>query len=157
MKDLKAPRPQLKPLVRESYLAAIRNAIGSRMFRNYYVEIDGKTTDIAKDGELSCAIFASAVLTLSGLIKGPHATVTSTVRDLKESGWLPVSEPQTGAVLVWKPSDLGGSEPHGHIGFYMGDDRAISNSTTQGVPVGHHWTYEGSREIAEILWNPALE
>ncbi|MEY4723554.1 MAG: hypothetical protein RLZZ324_1067 [Candidatus Parcubacteria bacterium] len=146
----------VKPLLFDSYLAVIRNAPGTRMFRNFYASVDGVRTDIMMGGELSCAMFASSVLMLFRLIKEPHATVDSTVKDMLDSGWVTLTEPREGCVLVWAPSDLGGSEPHPHIGFFMGADRVISNSTTQGMPAEHDWTYDGSRKPVAMYWHARL-
>jgi hypothetical protein len=33
-----------------------------------------------------------------------------------------------------------------HIGFYIGNERAISNSSTQRVPIEHDWRFRETRE-----------
>lgn len=92
---------------------------------------------------------------MSKYIKDLHATVASTIRDLKESGWKEISEPVVGSVIVGKVGveDTGG---HPHIGFYMGDNQAISNDSLKKHPAKHDWKYDGKREPGMILWNPEV-
>jgi hypothetical protein len=91
---------KVTPLVLETYLAVIKNSVGSKMFRNFYAEVNGKPTDIMKNGDVSCAFFASSILVLFKLIKETHGTVDSTINDLKESGWLEIKKPKAGSVLI---------------------------------------------------------
>ncbi len=143
----------------DSYLAVIKNSVGSRMFRNLYASVAGVTTDVSRDGQLSCAFFVSSVLTMLALAKSSHATVTSTIRDLRESGWQEVpingAEPLPGSVLVWEKIDFGDNNLHGHIGFYIGNGTAISNDETTGVPAAHPWL-SPKRKIEFIFWHPKL-
>ena len=46
----------------ESYLKMIKNSVGMRMFRNLYMEIDGKKIDVTHNGILSCSYFVSNIL-----------------------------------------------------------------------------------------------
>lgn len=96
-----SPKKQkVEPILIDTYLGAIKNSIGSKMFRNLYAKVDGKKVDITKNGNLSCAVFVSSILFLFKLIKGVHATVNGTIRDLKESGWIETKTPEIGCVLV---------------------------------------------------------
>lgn len=114
--------------------------------------------DILENGKLSCAAFVSSVLYLNRLIKGVHATVDSTLRDLFEFGWVETDEMMPGSVLVWEKKDFGSGEMHGHVGFYVGDNMAISNgSFNSGIPIKHHYTYKDTRKIDKILWHPELD
>jgi len=142
----------------DTYLAVIHNSVGTHTFRNLYATVNGLKTDITKNGELSCSFFASWVLAASGLIKNPHATVESTVTDLQTSGWqeLPLEkEPPVGAVLVWAKKDFGTSGIHAHIGFYVGNGKAISNDEKAGSPQEHAWQ-PVERKIEKIFWHPKL-
>lgn len=143
----------------DSYLAVIKNSVGSRMFRNLYASVAGVTTDVSRDGQLSCAFFVSSVLTMLALIKSSHATVTSTVQDLRESGWQEIptntQEPPVGSVIVWEKIDFGGNNLHGHIGFYIGNNTAISNDEATGVPATHPWL-STKRKIEFIFYHPKL-
>ena len=74
-------------LIFETYLAVVRNSVRSKLFQNFYAKVNGKKTDIMRNGELSCAFYVSSVLALPKFIKEVHTTVDSTVKDLKESVW----------------------------------------------------------------------
>lgn len=149
--------------VNTSYLAAVRDSVGSRLFRRLYATDEhGSRVDILQNGKLSCAYFVAFILYHFQLISTPHATVTSTIRDLEEYGWKPVAEPVEGDVLVWEPSDIHAEgEMHEHIGFYVGEERAISNSSAKGEIVEHDWTYgfdnagNPNRRITKILRRPS--
>ena len=133
------------------------------MFRNFYVEDRGETKDILKNGGLSCAVFASSILYLFNSLFGflgknpwigfTHANCTSTEKDMLGHGWMEIKELRVGAVLFWEVLD---DEPH--MGFYMGNDEAISNaSNDSGFPRKHHYTYNGTRKIEKIYWHPLLD
>lgn len=154
-------KPKIKINFIKTYLAVIKNSVGSRMFRNFFMELDGEKIDATRDGVVSCAFFVSNVLHMfpaMKLIKEPHLTVSATIKDLKASGWQEIAAPRIGAVLVWEPKMIAGSM-NTHIGFYIGDNKAISNFYETGVPDEHHWTYGmmPGRKVEMILWNDALE
>ncbi len=141
--------------VKASLLAAVRHSVGSRMFRELYADEDGVTKEILQDGRLSCAFFVAFLLYHFHLIKQPHATVQSTVKDMIESGWTEASVPQEGDVLLWDASqDHVEGEMHQHIGFFLGDGQAISNSSTQKEIIEHEWTFNGSRHVQKIFRAP---
>lgn len=150
--------PKNKVLFFETYLAVIHNSVGTNMFRNFYMEKDGKKFDATKDGIVSCAFFVSNLLNMFrslGLIEGPHTTVKSTVDDMLRSGWKEIFTPRPGAVLEWEEKESHGSKTK-HIGFYTKNDLAISNNPDTGTPDVHHWTFDGTRKVVRILWHPAL-
>lgn len=156
--------PAIRLLKKKSYLAMIRNAAKgeNHMFRNLYATVDGAEQDINKDGALACGFFASAVLYVNKLIKDMHAGVAGLERDLAASGWQQIQEPREGAVLVWEsqPGTFvpGMGELHGHLGFYLGNERAVSNgSNTTLMPEEHHYTYNGARKIERVWWHSSLE
>lgn len=142
----------------ENYLTFIRNSLDTQMFRNLWAEVDGIKKDLTEDGNLSCALFVSSLLGIFKLIKEPHATVDGTLRDLTETGWQEIKEPKIGCILVWEKVSFGGNlGEHKHIGFYMGDNKAISNDSKEGVPKEHDYLFDGVRSIELILWHPKLE
>ncbi len=139
---------KFKYLQEKSYLAYITNSVGSKTFRNYYVQKGGKTFDVLKGGELSCAFFVSTVLIAFGLTKKIHFTVARTAEDLLKLGGkkVPVSKIKLGDVLIWNAiHNHGGS--HNHIGFYLGKGRAVSNSEKKGMVVEHDLDFQGTRGI----------
>ncbi len=157
-------RPEVKILRKKSYLAMIRNAAKgeSRMFRNVYALVDDAEMDITGDGRWSCAFFVSVVLYANKLIGDMHTGVAGLEEDLKANGWQETKDLKEGAVIVWEPQKgnfvPGIGEMHSHLGFFVGNDRAVSNSSDEtGVPKEHHITYNGARKIERIWWHSDLE
>ncbi len=139
----------------DSYVQAIRNSVNSRLFRNLYINYSGKKEDVLENGRFSCAVFVSSVLYLYKLISDVHATVAGSVTDLEKSGWEQIPKPEIGSVIVWENHQS--NEGHKHIGFYIGEDKAISNSSKKKQPILHHWTFgtkkgQPVRKIEKILW-----
>ena len=152
-KPISAP-PTIVPLLEKSYLAVIRNSIGSNQFKNFYALVDNQEQDILRNGELSCAFFVSTILKSFSLINETHTTVTGLIKDLVKSGWQKVSEPTPGCILVWNPVTYPDGETHSHIGFYIGDIQAVSNSTSTNTPTVHHSTFDNSRTITAVYQPP---
>lgn len=138
-----------KKLIKESYLVAVKNSVGSNIFRNFYVEKNGQKIDVLNNGDLSCAYFVSVILKMFSFIYKIHATVNSTVKDMQLSGWYEVKIPKFGDIIVWEEKDYS-SGKHKHIGFYIDDKKAISINDKKGVPVVHDWCYNGKRGIEKI-------
>ncbi|MBI5742642.1 MAG: hypothetical protein HZA25_02285 [Candidatus Niyogibacteria bacterium] len=153
---MKSKQKTITPLIAETYLAVIKNSVGTKMFRNFFARSGGRKTDVMRGGDLSCAFYVSAVLTLFKCIKEGHCTVDSTVNDLRRSGWREVKRPRPGDVLVWAAVDFGAGEEHKHIGFYIGAGRAVSNNSRRGSPAEHDLTFGGKRKIATIFHRPKL-
>jgi len=146
---------QVKIILLDSYIAAIKNSVGSKLFRNLYANINNKKEDIARNGKLSCDIYVSSVLLLFGLIDAIHATVDGCARNLEKFGWYKIKKPKTGAILIWEAKRFQ-SGMHKHIGFYIGNDMAISHRSEKRSSIVHHWTYNGKRKIESIFWNKRL-
>lgn len=132
---------------KKTYIAYIRNSINTEMFKDVYFSSGRLTKNVTKGGELSCAVYVSSLLYLLKMIEAVHATVNSTVKDMKNLNWRTVSKPRAGDVLVWDYSKSG----HQHIGFYIDENIAISNSSRKKRVWNHHPTYNDSRKIVEIL------
>lgn len=125
------------------------------MFRNFYLELDDNVFDATKNGELSCAFYVSGLLVIFQLIKTIHGTVDGTIKDLEESGWVKTNQPTPGSVIIWEAT-LNGEDCNEHIGFYVGRDKAISNSSTKKKIIMHNWTYDNIRKVKAIYSNPIL-
>lgn len=154
--------PIINPLLRDTYLAVIKNSVGSKMWRHFYAEINGRKTDIMDGGDLSCAFFISSILMFNGLIKKTHVTVHLLLDGMKSYDWRKIKRPKIGSVLVWaaKHDQLG--QDRKHIGFYIGNGKAISNSSRKRMPVIHHWTFgikngQPIRTVTDILWHKKLD
>ncbi len=128
----------MKLLIYDSYLKMIKNSVGTKMFRNLYLETNNKKFDATQDGNLSCAFFVSNVLLIWGLISKGHANVPSTTKDMLKSGWKKILKEKVkpGDVIIWEKR-----ERHFHNGFYIGNKKAISNSHKKETPVAHEWDY----------------
>jgi hypothetical protein len=146
--------PDVVPLKLETYIATVKNSVGTHMFRNFYALVKGKHTDIMRRGEYSCAFFVSFVLTGFSLIEKVHGTITSTVKDLKSSGWKRTKTPRPGCIIVFKAAIDDRGNLHTHIGFYIGKNKAVSNDYKKGVPRVH--TYKPST-VQAFYWNPKLK
>lgn len=141
-----------KRLYFKTYLQMIRNSVGTEMFRNWYVKTPKEGEfDAMKDGENSCAFYASGLLKIFGKVSSTHGRVESLVKDLENSGWRRAEEPKTGDVLLWEPQKFGDVWQK-HIGFYVGDDKAISTSWTQKKVIEHEKNFgEQNRKIIQIF------
>ncbi|MBP9822284.1 MAG: hypothetical protein KBC81_02485 [Candidatus Pacebacteria bacterium] len=148
-----------------SLLAIVENAVkdgDNYLFRNLYADEDGQEIDILENGRNSCGVFVSWILLTLGLIKSPHATVHATEKDMLDSGWFEVKELEPGAVIVWEKREGamfdGERIPKEHIGFYVGNNAAISNDSKKtGFPWSHHVTYDGTRNVEKIYWHNDLD
>lgn len=140
----------------KSILSAIKNSIGSHTWQNFYASVDGVEKDVMQGGELSCAYYVSSILATFGLIDRAHATVPSLVENLPQYGWRKVKTPKPGDLLVYKNREFNGT-PYPHIGFYIGANRAISNSAKEKVPVEHDWLM-GDENLCQIesIWHKDL-
>jgi hypothetical protein len=153
--------PVVKLLILESFLAMLNKSVGTPLFQNVYAEVDGVKKDITNEGELSCALYVSSILSIFGLIDRAHTTVAGAVKAMEQAGWEKTSELEPGVVLVWeRPKD--GSFNNEHIGFYLEGAKAISNSATQRTPQIHHLTFgekdeKGYREIIGMYRHPLLK
>lgn len=129
----------------ENYLAMINNSVGTSMFRNYYADFEGVRKDTMNNGETSCAFYVSGILTIFGVISNTSSTVEGLVKKLEETGWQKVDNPETGDVLVWEKI-IFDNEDHAHIGFYIGEEKAISTNTKAKTPVKHDWLFRDYKE-----------
>ena len=154
---------KLKLDLKKSYPQTIKNSVGAKVWRNFYAFVDGEKRDILKNGEFSCASFVSSVLLMFGLIKERHATVRGTLKDMIKNGWREVKKIKPGAVLIWQERKASDKQKHPHIGFFIGEQKAVSNSHKHKSPQMHHITYgkkkDGSpkRKIEKIFWHKKLE
>ena len=138
----------------DTYLALVKNSPGTKMFRNIYADVDGEYRDITDGGDLSCAFFVSSVLLIFESIERVHATVVSTVKDMEKSGWEDAEEPRPGDLIVWG-AERSNERKHKHIGFFLGDDKVVSNSKNSRHPIEHFMKMR-DRDIERILTNESL-
>jgi len=151
----------MKILLKKNYFRVIENSEGSKMFRDYFACYDGRTKNLTEGGELSCAFFVSSILYLFGLIKNIHLGVIKEtedinpiglLEDMEKSGWFEISRPKKGCVLLWEKID-----DHFHVGFFLGNKKAISTSSKKRKVVIHNYRFNGKRKIEKIFWHKKLE
>ena len=146
-------QPEEKPqrLYFKTYLQVMRNSVGSNIFRNFYVTTSGKGEfDALNDGEDACAFYVSSILVIFQKISAIHGLVERVAEDMRQSGWTTVPEPKIGDVLVWEGRDDTAGKTH--IGFYVGNNKAISNSSKLRTPTEHDINFgEANRKITQIL------
>jgi len=149
---------KLKILIFDNYLNVVKKSPGTKMFQNLFFEIGGKKVDITKNGELSCTYFMSSILMILHLLdikKAPHAKVDGLIKNIKKFGWrkISVSNLNPGDIIIWEKTKT----RHKHSGFYIGSDKAISNSTSKKHPIKHHYTYNGKRKIVSCWRWPEFD
>jgi hypothetical protein len=157
-------KEKTKRLYFKTYLQLIKNSMGTRMFRNFYIQnSDAIERDAVSDGSDSCAFYVSSVLTIFKKISGVHGTVASTIEDLHQSDWREVeaSDKKAGDIPVWEQVEISGQDFE-HIGFYIGGGRAVSTSWTKKVVVEHSADFNSTRAISHAFrcydWNePKLQ
>jgi hypothetical protein len=154
--DTRTYKMRGKLLIYDSYLKMIKNSVGTKMFRNLYLEINGDKADVAKNGNFSCAFFVSNILKIWGLISEGHANVPSTTKDMIKNGWkkIPKDKAKPGDVIVWEKRKGSDGLMHYHNGFYIGNGKAISNDDKKRTPVIHKWDY---KKITTIYTHPKLK
>jgi len=147
-------------LLHRNLMGMIRASISSPLFQTMYFKQNGEAVDVLENGNLSCAVYVSSLLYLHGLLKEQHTWVSTTIADLKESGWKDITTQRPGGVIVWGPWE---HSTHKHIGFSLGGNLAVSNVDTKRSPQEHHATYgendDGSpkRPIEAVYWHPKFE
>ena len=145
---------KITPLIKDSYLAVIKNSLGSNIFRNFYIKLNEEKKDALENGKYACAFYVSAVLNMFNLIKNGHCTVTSTLKDMKNSGWYKIKQPKIGCVIHWSLWDRGGGVPHEHLGFYIGHSWAVDTDLRTGQPAQRKFNY---RPIESFYWHKKLD
>lgn len=123
----------------------VKGSVGSNAYRHFHATIDGAEVDTMRDGEVACAYFVSSILTIFGGLDSPSFVVGSVENKLINKGWHVVDSPEPGDILVYEDLKQD-DEVHAHIGFYIGNDRAVSNSWTTKTPLEHDWLYRDSTE-----------
>ncbi len=155
---LAGPEEKINQALYKSYIVAIRNSIGSRLFRKLYMydKDADRVVEVLGNGNLSCAYFVSSILRHFGLIDNIRVNVGETALALKAQGWQTAQKPVPGSVIIWNTAYFKKSKSwHGHIGFFISPARAISTSSRLGCPAIHNLRPNG-RKIIEILRHPRL-
>ncbi len=152
--------------LRSSLVAMVTGSIGSSQYLSLYVvkeqEGDRIQVDAIGNGRFACALYVSSLLDPFRLLSaGIHTNVAETEEDLLASGWYYVPEPISGSVIIWGPKLASDGKPHRHIGFSLGDERAVSTDGKTGQPTEHHITFgetdgRPTRPIEAIFFHERL-
>jgi len=145
----------------KTYIDAIQKSVGSNLFQTVFANVEGKRKDITSGGRYSCATHVSSILLWFGLLKERHTGVDGLLIDMIDSGWYEIDKPKVGCVLRWENLSKNESENE-HVGFFVGQEKAISNNAESRIPEKHHYTFgeeKGgpARKIEAIYWHPKLD
>lgn len=150
----------MKILNKKNYLNALPTFEGSKSFRNVYAEINDEIKDLTEDGNLSCSFFVSAYLLRFTsvslnfkLINEIHLMVPSTIKDLISCGWYEIKDLKPGAIIYW---GISSETNHTHIGFYLGNNQAISNNSKDKIVTIHPISSTSGRNVEKIYWHDFL-
>ena len=145
-------------------MSRIMGSVDSDIWRHFWVKDEqGNQVDIVKDGDLSCGLHVSGVLMnlnpRSGsevkFITGPILRVDQLHHDLLKNGWEEIKfnsklDINPGDIVFWEElrgyngREAGG--PHGHCGFYIGDEKVVSVIPRTGNPQVHDYLYRDQQE-----------
>jgi hypothetical protein len=138
----------------------IEESIGNKIWQYFpIIRKDGRV-DVINRGRLGCYLYVSMINIMTALSEThPGTWVAQAEEQLSESGWFQVQGTPRSVtdIVIW-----GEQDGHQHIGFYMGDDMAISMHDDPDDPTGprtprrHHLTFEGTRAVEQIWTHPAL-
>lgn len=142
----------------ETYMARVLGSAGTNMFKQTFAYIGGRLEDVNSGGIRSCGSHVSGILVMSGLLKGMHATIESTLKDMCDSGWQEIDKLRSGAVLLWEENLQTEGYICEHLGFCIDEQTAISNDgENTKVPIQHSVDYNGTRKVEKIFWHSKLD
>jgi hypothetical protein len=129
------PDANLVTREKENLLYLIDASVNTNLFRHFYTSNkNGEVFDALEDGNKSCAYLVTCLLLICGhLIDGVHTTVATTLERMPASGWHESDRPVPGSIVYWPE---GNGNPS-HIGFYLAEDKYMSNVYTERRPVYH--------------------
>ena len=134
------------------YIKAIQDSVNSKDYKNFFICRTNEKVDVLKNGQLSCAFFVSSILKRFNLIDHAYCTVQTTIKKLKAQ-WreIDLKDIQVGDIILWDKKKQGDTGSHFHLGFYVGNGKAISNSWYKKSPRKHAYNYNGRRKILKIF------
>ncbi len=154
-----------KYLWHKTYLSRILGSINSSIWRNFWVEDEeGNVVDLLKNGDLSCGVHVSGILLNLNprppaeqvkFVTAPIVRVDQLYEDMVNNGWEKIEynskeDLKVGDVIFWEElrgyngREAGG--PHGHCGFYVGDESAVSVIPRTGTPQMHDYLYRDQQD-----------
>lgn len=154
------PDENIEQLQEATYLKAIENSVGSKIFNSLFVRFkdSGKTADVMNDGMYSCALFVSSVLYLFGAVDKPYATVKN-IRDslMKNPKWkeVGVDDLRAGDVIFWEKIRFDDGSENAHVGFALNEHEAVSTDYKQKVIARHPIIREDAPRNVETVYRYA--
>lgn len=125
----------------------IKGSVGSNAYQHIWADFDGIRKDTMEDGRASCAFFVSGILAMFNVIDKYHSIVPNVVEAMIKAGWQKVEAPKAGDVLVWDDKVVESGEPAvPHMGFYIGEEKAVSNSASSRAPAVHDYLFRDHEE-----------
>mgnify|MGYP001584286886 CR=1 FL=1 len=133
-------------LKKESYVRAIENSVGSRLFNSLLVRFGDsqEVKDILNDGELSCAYFVSSLLVMHDALRQTHTTVANLKKALSENPkWseVPLENVEAGDVVFYKKRTFADGSGNAHVGFVLNKDEAVSTDYQKKAVSKHKLDY----------------
>lgn len=134
-------------MLMSSYRTFISHLPGTKAWNSLYVLENDQQVDITDNGDKSCAYMVSGIVMMFGFSDSMHATIASTLDDLRRNGWYQTDTPQEGVIVEW--SD--------HIGFFINDNEAISMSSYDRAVARHPLTMADGRKPICYWSHAAIE
>ena len=146
------PDPNIKILYKETYLKAVENSVGSKVFNSLVVQFrdTNEVKDILLDGIYSCAFFVSSILYLVNAIDKPHATVKRLLETFeKGEKWkkVAINDLEAGDVIFWENIKFDDGSENAHVGFALNKEEAVSTDYKNKVVTKHPIISESKRKI----------
>jgi hypothetical protein len=144
-------------LLYKNYIKMIKNSVWSKLFCHLYVLNEKwKEEDIMKWWKNSCAYFVSSILTILWILDRSRATVKSLISEIKEKWYEEISRNKIKIwdLILWEAIKWEDNLMHEHVGFYIWNKKAISNSSKKKSPIIHSYTYNNKRKIIWIFRFP---
>jgi hypothetical protein len=158
------PDPNIEKLPKETLIQMVKNAPDARLFNSLFVRYKdtGAVKDVCNDGEYSCAFFVSSLLALTGYLEKPHATVAglrAKMLELPHTKIATTEEILPGDIIFWEKIIFEDGSENEHVGFALGNSRAVSTSFKKQCVVEHDLVVPGgvgtvSRKIISVLRLP---
>lgn len=144
-------------LRKETYLKAIENSVGTRLFNSAFVRYKdtGEVKDIFNDGEYSCAYFVSSLLFLGEMLEKPSATVKNLRENINtDKNWQKINldSTQAGDVVFYKKTKFDDGTENAHVGFVLNYNEAVSTDYKSKAVARHPLAIRPVVSVYRYFW-----